>query len=71
MFQIPVPDEMLSSVPIPSTDLINFHYIKSYTTDTAEQHFKFNVSELPFYTYLDHVNTNFIYVHINSLFNRT
>ena len=62
--EIPVPDEMLSSVPIPSTDLINFHYIKSYTTDTAEQHFKFNVSELPFYTYLDHVNTNFIYMYI-------
>ncbi|XP_015438659.1 PREDICTED: uncharacterized protein C05D11.1-like [Dufourea novaeangliae] len=57
---IPVPDEILSSVPIPSTDLISFHHIKSYTTETTEQHSRFAVTELPFYTYLDHVTTNFV-----------
>ncbi|XP_076754478.1 uncharacterized protein C05D11.1 [Xylocopa sonorina] len=61
---IPVPDEILSSVPIPSTHLINFHHIKSYTTETSKQHSRFDVSKLPFYTYLDHVNTNFVYMFV-------
>ncbi|XP_071875981.1 uncharacterized protein C05D11.1 [Bombus fervidus] len=61
---IPVPDEILSSVPIPSTHLINFHYIKSYTTESSKQHSRFDVSKLPFYTYLDHVNTNFVYMFV-------
>ncbi|XP_078049942.1 uncharacterized protein C05D11.1 [Augochlora pura] len=61
---VPVPDELLDSVPIPSTDLISFHQIKSYTTETSEvdQDSRFILSRLPFYTYLDHVNTNFIYL---------
>lgn len=61
---IPVPDEVLNSVPIPSTDLINFHHIKSYTTETAEQHSRLDATKLPLYTYLDHVNTNFVYMFI-------
>ncbi|XP_003399672.2 uncharacterized protein C05D11.1 [Bombus terrestris] len=61
---IPVPDEILSSVPIPSTHLINFYYIKSYTTESSKQHSRFDVSKLPFYTYLDHVNTNFVYMFV-------
>ncbi|KAF3427311.1 hypothetical protein E2986_02562 [Frieseomelitta varia] len=61
---IPVPDEILSSVPIPSTQHINFHYIKSYTTETNKQHSRFDISKLPFYTYLDHVNTNFVYMFV-------
>ncbi|XP_017886890.1 uncharacterized protein C05D11.1-like [Ceratina calcarata] len=61
---VPVPDEVLSSVPIPSTHLLNFHYIKSYTTETSKQHSRFDVSKLPFYTYLDHVNTNFVYMSV-------
>ncbi|XP_076165963.1 uncharacterized protein C05D11.1 isoform X2 [Ptiloglossa arizonensis] len=60
---IPVPDKVLSSVPIPSTDLISFHHIKNYTTET-EQHFGFDLQKLPFYTYLDHVNTNFVYMFV-------
>ncbi|XP_033325130.2 uncharacterized protein C05D11.1 [Megalopta genalis] len=59
---VPVPDEMLSSVPIPSTDLISFHHIKSYTTETSQVDCRFVLSRLPFYTYLDHVNTNFVYL---------
>ncbi|XP_015601715.1 uncharacterized protein C05D11.1 [Cephus cinctus] len=58
----PIPDDMLMSVSIPSTDSINFHHIKSYTSDTTEQHPKLDVGNLPFYTYLDHVNTNFVYM---------
>ncbi|CAK9798548.1 Uncharacterized protein C05D11.1 [Anthophora plagiata] len=62
--EIPIPDEILNSVPIPSTNLINFHHIKSYTTETSKQHSRFDVSKLPFYTYLDHVNTNFVYMFV-------
>ncbi|XP_076234685.1 uncharacterized protein C05D11.1 [Calliopsis andreniformis] len=62
--EVPVPDGMLTSVPIPSTDFINFHHIKCYSTETTEQHSRLNVSKLPFYTYLHHVNTNFIYMFV-------
>ncbi|GAB1870040.1 hypothetical protein CAJAP_11119 [Camponotus japonicus] len=60
----PVPDEVLANVPIPSTDSINFHHIKSYTTETSEQHSRLDVTKLPFFTYLDHVNTNFVYLFV-------
>lgn len=63
-FKKPVPDEVLESVSIPSADSINFHHIKSYTTETPEQHSRLDVTKLPFFTYLDHVNTNFVYVSI-------
>lgn len=64
IFKKPVPDEVLANVPIPSTESINFHHIKSYTTETSEQHPRLDVTKLPFFTYLDHVNTNFVYVSI-------
>ncbi|XP_046735682.1 uncharacterized protein C05D11.1-like [Diprion similis] len=60
----PIPDEMLTCVPIPSTDSINFHHIKNFTSDTAEQHPKLNLNNLPLFTYLDHVNTNFVYMSV-------
>ncbi|XP_043476736.1 uncharacterized protein C05D11.1-like [Leptopilina heterotoma] len=60
----PVPDEILTSVPIPGTDSINFHYIKSFSTDSLEQHPRFDVNKLPLYTYLDHANTNFVYLFV-------
>lgn len=62
-----VPDELLENVSIPSADSINFHHIKSYTTETPEQHPRLDTTKLPFFTYLDHVNTNFVYVSIISL----
>ncbi|XP_031827679.1 uncharacterized protein C05D11.1 [Nomia melanderi] len=61
---VPIPNEMLSSVPIPSTDLISYHHIKSYTTGSTEQDPRFIITEQPFYTYLDHVNTNFVYMYV-------
>lgn len=67
LFKKPVPDEVLANVPIPSTDSINFHHIKSYTTETSEQHPRLDVAKLPLFTYLDHINTNFVYVSIISL----
>ncbi|KAJ8679467.1 hypothetical protein QAD02_015254 [Eretmocerus hayati] len=61
--EIPIPDETLTAVPVPSTNSIDFHPIKSYSTGT-EKHQKFDLDKLPFYTYLDHVNTNFIYMFV-------
>lgn len=61
-----IPDEVLESIPVPGTDSIDFHHIKSYSTETLEQHPELDVrrAELPFFTYLEHANTNFIYVSI-------
>ncbi|KAK2579672.1 hypothetical protein KPH14_011595 [Odynerus spinipes] len=60
----PIPDELLTAISIPSTDSINFHQIKSYSTETREQHSYFDVTKLPLFTYLDHVNTNFVYMFV-------
>ncbi|KAL2732287.1 uncharacterized protein V1477_014528 [Vespula maculifrons] len=59
-----IPNELLTAIPIPGTDSINYHQIKCYTTDTPEQHSHFDVTKLPLFTYLDHVNTNFIYISV-------
>ncbi|KAL2723884.1 uncharacterized protein V1478_008397 [Vespula squamosa] len=59
-----IPNELLTAIPIPGTDSINFHQIKSYTTETPEQHSHFDVTKLPLFTYLDHVNTNFVYISV-------
>ncbi|KAL7287806.1 hypothetical protein TKK_0018181 [Trichogramma kaykai] len=58
-----IPDEIISSVPIPDTESIKFHQLTSYVTN-GEQHPKFNVDKLPFFTYLDNINTNFVYMFV-------
>lgn len=58
----PPPTCMLTSVPIPSADSINFHEIVRYRTDTFDE--KLDLSKSPIYTYFDNVNTNFVYVSI-------
>ncbi|CAD6227691.1 GSCOCG00001371001-RA-CDS [Cotesia congregata] len=60
----PIPDEVLSSVPVPGTDSINFHHIRSYTTGGGDQHPRLDVNKLSLFTYLDHVNTNFAYLFV-------
>ncbi|XP_033228376.1 uncharacterized protein C05D11.1-like isoform X2 [Belonocnema kinseyi] len=60
----PAPDELLTSVPIPSTDSINFMHVKRFSTDSVEQHPQFDVNKLPLYTFLDHANTNFVYMFV-------
>ncbi|XP_033227850.1 uncharacterized protein C05D11.1-like [Belonocnema kinseyi] len=59
-----IPSDLLKTVPIPSTDSINFHHIKSFSTDSLDQHPRFDVNKIPLYTYLDHVNTNFVYMFV-------
>ncbi|XP_046995924.1 uncharacterized protein C05D11.1-like isoform X1 [Schistocerca americana] len=60
----PPPEEMLTSVPIPSIASINFHPIKRYTTDSSEQHPKFDLSGVPVQMHLDDIHTNFIYMFV-------
>lgn len=60
----PPPREMLVSVPIPSTSSINFHPIQCFTTDSAEQHSNFDLSQVPVQMQLDSVHTSFVYMFV-------
>lgn len=62
--EIEIPDELLTCVPVPGTDSINFHNVRSFFTDNNEQHGRFDINKLPLYTCLDHVNTNFVYLFV-------
>lgn len=62
--EIPPPEKMLTSIHIPGIDSINFHPIKAYTTDSAEQHPNFNAAEAPVYMQVDHIHTNFVYMFV-------
>lgn len=62
-----IPDEVLESILVPGTDSIDFHHIKSYSTETPEQHPELDVTQLPLFTHLEHADTNFVYVSIISL----
>lgn len=53
---------MLTSIPIPKLDSVSYHPIKRFTTDTAEQHPKFDAREAPVYMHVDHIHSNFVYV---------
>lgn len=59
-----IPDEVLESIPVPGTDSIDFDHIKSYSTETLEQHPGLDVTQLPLFTHLDDTDTNFVYVSI-------
>lgn len=56
----PPPTSMLTSVPIPSADSINFHDITRYSSFSVDE--KLDLSNSPVFTYFDNVNTNFVYV---------
>lgn len=58
----PPPISMLTSVPIPSADSINFHEITRYSSKAANE--KLDLTKAPIFTYFDHVNTNFVYMFI-------
>lgn len=63
-FKKSIPTEILASVPIPNIDSIPFYHITRYSTETFKQHRKLDVKKLPFFTYLNDINTNFFYVSI-------
>lgn len=63
----PLPDNMLTSVPIPSISSIKFHDIVRYRTDLNERK-HIDLSKTPIFTYFDHVKTNFVYVCMHIFF---
>ncbi|XP_044726839.1 uncharacterized protein C05D11.1-like [Chrysoperla carnea] len=56
------PTEMIRSIPIPGTDTIQYHKIARYRTDGPTPCPSFELSKVPIYTHVDHVNTNFVYM---------
>ncbi|XP_015108597.1 uncharacterized protein C05D11.1 [Diachasma alloeum] len=62
--EAPIPDEVLTCVPVPGTDSINFHNVRSFVCDGTEQHSRFDLKKIPLYSCLDHVNTNFVYLFV-------
>lgn len=57
----PPPNEMLTSVPIPSIESIKFHSIEKFTSQSSQQHPQFDISKTPLFFQVDHVKTNFVY----------
>lgn len=53
---------MLRSVAIPDASSINFHPIERFSTDSSKQHPNLPLDNVPVFTQVDHVHTNFIYV---------
>lgn len=65
-----VPEDVLAKVAVPSIDSITSHHIERYNTETDKQHPKLDVKNMPIFTYLDHVITDFVYVSSVFLFYR-
>lgn len=66
---IPPPDKMLTEVPIPSTDGINFHPSKIHRTgDVGEIPAGLDLSSWPVYSEAIDIHTNFVYVRQKLLF---
>ncbi|XP_073987977.1 uncharacterized protein C05D11.1-like [Rhodnius prolixus] len=61
---VPPPDDMLTSVPIPAADCIHFHTISGTSTDSSQKDTRFNIDSVPLYMHLDHLNTNFVYMFV-------
>lgn len=61
------PNELVTSVPIPSFSSIKFHNIVRYSSDSDNKQC-IDLSETPVFTYFDHLKTNFAYVSRNKLF---
>lgn len=60
---IPPPDEMLTLVPIPSIDNINFHSVNVYRYGDANQlSHGLDLNALPVFGEIYDLHTNFVYV---------
>lgn len=62
--EIPPPDEMLTSIPVPSIDGIKFHPVQIYRSSEGKNPPGFNLQNLPVYAEAYHLHTNFCYVSI-------
>ncbi|XP_058831479.1 uncharacterized protein C05D11.1-like [Topomyia yanbarensis] len=60
--EIPPPDEMLTSIPVPSTDGIKFHPVQIFKSTGGENPPGLNLKKLPVYAEAYHLHTNFCYL---------
>ena len=58
----PAPDDVLSSVPIPSASSIKFHPVTSFRTQDEKQPDQFNLNTMPVFFQFDQINSNFVYL---------
>lgn len=59
------PTSVFSEFPVPSTDGIHYHYLKVFkSNEVSNVENVFNFSEIPIYTEVYDVHTNFTYVSI-------
>lgn len=67
--EIEPPNFMLTEVPVPSTGGINYHNLKVYkSNEVSHVENVFNFSEIPIYTEVYNLHTNFTYVSILIVF---
>lgn len=63
--EVEPPKTMLTEVPIPSIDAINYHHLKVYkSNEVSNVENVFNFPEIPVYTEVYNLHTNFTYVSI-------
>lgn len=60
--ELPAPKEMLTMVPIPTTEKIHFHPMRKITPAKSDQIPGFNLNEMLVYAEAYRVNTNFVYM---------
>lgn len=60
--EIPPPDDMLTSIPVPSTDGIKFHPVQIFKSSEGSNPPGLNLQKLPVYAEAYHLHTNFCYV---------
>ncbi|XP_055630740.1 uncharacterized protein C05D11.1-like [Toxorhynchites rutilus septentrionalis] len=60
--EIPPPDEMLTSIPVPSIDGIMFHPVEIFRSTEGKNPPGLNLEDLPVYAEAYHLHTNFCYL---------
>ncbi|XP_039445648.1 uncharacterized protein C05D11.1-like [Culex pipiens pallens] len=60
--EIPPPDEMLTSIPVPSTDGIKFHPVEIFKSSAGRSPAGLTLEKLPLYAEAYHLHTNFCYL---------
>ncbi|XP_045538857.1 uncharacterized protein C05D11.1 [Papilio machaon] len=59
----PPPEGLLASIPVPSCDNLKCHNITTWSTDSEPCPY-FDLKEVPLYTRVHSLNTNFVYINI-------
>merc|ERR1712013_647106 len=60
--EVEAPDDVLTSVPIPSSSSILFHKVTSRSSLSEEQIENFNLKQMPVFFQFDQVSSNFVYI---------